>query len=117
MFDKTPEDGGAVVTFLESGGMYSQGKEEKFLKALNNVQWEDIYFMKTFLPTHIEKIVWEACSFKIYLDPKRYCYSNAFFPLHFFGIMGVVKFDNKEIYEDFYLSDEITTTPILTIAR
>jgi hypothetical protein len=99
--------------FLSEGSVYTKEKEDNYLKICMKSYWREMSFLKVFLPYEIEATIKSACNSNSFLLlATHYSYSYDFFPLHFFGLKGISKSGDGEI---FFISDNIFTTPILKI--
>jgi hypothetical protein len=102
-----------TVRFLPSGLIYSDTNETKMLSCCMKCIWKTFSSIKIYLPFEIEQNILSVSSSQKFIQYiSHFSYSFGFAPLHFFGIRGITK---KGEGEFFFISDTISTTPVLQI--
>ncbi|MGA2507266.1 MAG: hypothetical protein ABSF80_07305 [Chitinispirillaceae bacterium] len=107
--------GGARIReggFLKEGFVYTKGREQEYINAIENSKWTSIESIAVYMPFEIEKIIRFAIFENELKIVTHFSYHNNFSPLHFFGLR--VK-GWKSSTDKFYISDGFTTTPVAEV--
>lgn len=98
--------------FLKQGFVYTKGKEQQYIDAIEESKWTSIESLAVYVPFEIEKIIRFAIFENKMKIVTHFSYNNRFAPLHFFGL----KIQSwKTLTEMYFVSDGFITSPVAEV--